>query len=123
MSKQPDALRLADDLTKYLGGNTATQAAAELRRLSAENQRLYAQHASVVSDYEGAVVALKAQHDELLAALRLMLASHDATCPGEECQLSGVDLARAAIAKAQQLLEVTPAQMAHAEAIAKREQT
>ena len=31
--------------------------------------------------------------------------------------------ARAAIAKAQQLPEVTPAQMAHAEAIAKREQT
>ena len=69
MSKQSEALRLADDLTKYLGGNTATQAASELRRLSAENQRLYAQHASVVSDYEGAVVALKAQRDELLEAL------------------------------------------------------
>lgn len=31
--KQPEALRLADDLVKHLGGNTAHQAAAELRRL------------------------------------------------------------------------------------------
>ena len=37
----------------------------------------------------------------LYEALRLMLASHDATCAGEECQLCGVDLARAAIAKAE----------------------
>lgn len=34
-------------------------------------------------------------------ALRLMLASHDSTCAGEECQLCGVDLARVAIAKAE----------------------
>ena len=33
---QPEALRLADDLAKYLGGNTATKASAELRRLHAE---------------------------------------------------------------------------------------
>lgn len=38
---------------------------------------------------------------DLLAALKLMLASHDATCKGEECQISGIDLARAAIAKAE----------------------
>ena len=31
--KQPEALRLADDLVKHLGGNTAHQAADELRRL------------------------------------------------------------------------------------------
>jgi hypothetical protein len=40
MSTQPEALRLADALIKYLGGNTATQAAAELRRLHAENESL-----------------------------------------------------------------------------------
>ena len=40
MSEQPTALRLADALTKYLGGNTATQAAAELRRLHVVNQVL-----------------------------------------------------------------------------------
>lgn len=33
MEKLPEALRLADDLVKHLGGNTAHQAAAELRRL------------------------------------------------------------------------------------------
>ena len=71
MTTQPTALRLADDLAKYLGGNTATKAAAELRRQHEENQRLYAQHASVVSDYEKAVVALKAQRDALLEALKL----------------------------------------------------
>jgi len=40
MSTQPEALRLADALTKYLGGNTATQAAAELRRLHEVNGEL-----------------------------------------------------------------------------------
>ncbi len=40
MSEQPTALRLADALTKYLGGNTATQAAAELRRLHSVNTEL-----------------------------------------------------------------------------------
>ena len=39
---QPEALRLADTLEKHLGGNTATQAAAELRRLHAVNQELLA---------------------------------------------------------------------------------
>ena len=35
-----EALRLADELTRYLGcGGTASQAATELRRLHAENQR------------------------------------------------------------------------------------
>jgi hypothetical protein len=39
---QPEALKLADTLEKHLGGNTATQAAAELRRLHAVNQELLA---------------------------------------------------------------------------------
>ena len=37
---------------------------------------------------------------ELLAALELILKTHDLTCKGEECQISGIDLGRAAIAKA-----------------------
>jgi hypothetical protein len=37
---QPEALRLADALEKHLGGNTATQAAAELRRLHKVNKEL-----------------------------------------------------------------------------------
>jgi hypothetical protein len=40
MTEQPTALRLADNLIKYLGGNTATQAAAELRRLHAQRDAL-----------------------------------------------------------------------------------
>ena len=40
MTTQPEPLRLADALTKHLGGNTATQAAAELRRLHEANQEL-----------------------------------------------------------------------------------
>ena len=77
---QPEALRLADELSKsHLNHYVNHAAAAELRRLA----------------------KVEAQRDELLAALKLMLASHDATCLGEECQLSGVDLARAAIAKAE----------------------
>ena len=82
---QPEALRLADALRDSVetdgewSQEQVVAAAAELRRLA----------------------KVEAQRDELLAALKLMLASHDATCPGEECQLSGVDLARAAIAKAE----------------------
>jgi hypothetical protein len=40
MSEQSTALRLADQLIAYLGGNTAAQAAAELRRLHALNREM-----------------------------------------------------------------------------------
>jgi hypothetical protein len=40
MTEQPNALRLADQLIAYLGGNTAAQAAAELRRLHSVNTEL-----------------------------------------------------------------------------------
>ena len=42
MTKQPDALRLADVLANHLGGNTANEAAAELRRLHEVNTELLA---------------------------------------------------------------------------------
>ena len=38
----PETLRLADTLEKHLGGNTATKAADELRRLHEVNQELLA---------------------------------------------------------------------------------
>lgn len=40
MTTQPEALRLADALGKHLGGNTATKAADELRRLHKVNTEL-----------------------------------------------------------------------------------
>ena len=81
MADQERALRLADALTKYLGGNTATQAAAELRRLHALN-------------------------GELLEALKLALSAHGVMLlsdpPQEAWKTYGVEQkARAAIAKAE----------------------
>ena len=40
MTTQPETLRLADTLEKHLGGNTATKAADELRRLHKVNTEL-----------------------------------------------------------------------------------
>lgn len=37
---------------------------------------------------------------DLLAALEIILMTHDLSCKGEDCQISGIDLARVAIAKA-----------------------
>ena len=37
----------------------------------------------------------------LLAALKLIVQTHDMTCKGEDCGISGIDLAKAAIAKAE----------------------
>jgi hypothetical protein len=44
---------------------------------------------------------VKAAAPEMLQALKMLLESHDRTCNGEGCQLSGIDLARAAVAKAE----------------------
>lgn len=44
---------------------------------------------------------LIAAAQDMRYALKLILQSHDETCKGEECLLSGIDLARAAIAKAE----------------------
>ena len=96
---QPTALYLADVIANDPCSKAHHDAAAaELRRLHDDYENALKHFAEVVDGYK----QMAAQRDELLAALKLMLASHDATCPGEECQLSGVDLARAAIAKAQQ---------------------
>jgi len=67
---KPEALRLADALEAYWAGanghDRERQAAAELRRLHAENQRLCAQHANLLLDTRCA----KAQRDALLVALK-----------------------------------------------------
>jgi hypothetical protein len=36
----------------------------------------------------------------LYSALRMIVESHDATCPGESCGIMGIDLARAALERA-----------------------
>jgi len=66
---QPEALRLADALEKHLGGNTATQAAAELRRLHIEVQQLKSDLSEEVL-ISNAILETK---DELLAALQAIL--------------------------------------------------
>lgn len=67
---QPEALRLADDLLKYLGGNTATKAAAELRRLHEDYENALKHFAEAIDGYK----QMAAQRDELLEALRALMA-------------------------------------------------
>jgi predicted nuclease with TOPRIM domain len=95
MSKQPDALRLAEDMLNCSFGRTVTvqNAAEELRRLHAKNADLEEAVRlllTVVSERD----RLEAQRDELLEALKTLDANPD--------MLSAWLQARAAIAKAQQ---------------------
>lgn len=105
MKQQPEALRLADaledDLTGYDGlsipgfcQNIANEAAAELRRLHAENEAAHC----VGIQQERDLMAVEAQRDELLEALQMYLV--DASEP--ECAIWRhiQQKARAAIAKA-----------------------
>jgi hypothetical protein len=86
MSAQPEALRLADELTRYLGcGGTASQAAAELRRLHqfAEDQigRATAAEAALQMTkvtHALKIAAVEAQRDALLEALRRIAGRCDA---------------------------------------------
>ena len=87
---QPEALRLADDLAKYLGGNTATQAAAELRRQHEEIKLLRERHRGDNVEY----TRMLTQRDELLAALERSRGQWIHSVNAEQCL--------AAIAKAQQ---------------------
>jgi len=50
MSRQADALRLADELESYVGRPVCTEAAAELRRLHASNAELLAALYDMVED-------------------------------------------------------------------------
>ena len=72
MEKLPEALRLADDLVKHLGGNTAHQAAAELRRLQHdlnEANHLAVYQSQRAMDYSGAFMRQKNLNAELVEAL------------------------------------------------------
>ena len=86
---KPEALRLADALLKHLGGNTATQAAAELRRLHDESEMRAAAYSSAC----GELRKVEAQCDALLEALK------DATKTIEHLgyPLAAIERARAAI--------------------------
>jgi hypothetical protein len=56
MSTQPEAIRLADALDRWHEGVFPVEAAAELRRLHAENERLE----KLCYDYLGELTALRA---------------------------------------------------------------
>jgi hypothetical protein len=64
-ANRPEALRLADQLIAYLGGNTAAQAADELRRLHHNNQVLKDALWRACGDDEEAVNATIACEGEL----------------------------------------------------------
>jgi hypothetical protein len=96
------ALRLADQLIAYLGGNTAAQAAAELRRLHAENERLHQINQShemklSVRGYEIQIEDLRLAHAELHALNGELL---EALKYHQE-QTRPIERTRAAIAKAE----------------------
>ena len=69
MSEQPEALRLADELERWLlvSAKTRLEAAAELRRLHEANQKLQQQLGEAVWNYGEKVRA----NQELLEALKL----------------------------------------------------
>ena len=84
VNKQPEALRLADALDAVNTNNAdsllvqmaARSAAAELRRLHAENEDYGATCDHLIrenAEHIGEIVALKEQRDELLEALHLAL--------------------------------------------------
>lgn len=73
MTTQPEALRLADELEEYVDGAVAMTAAAELRRLHAENETLRAANEAFGKRQEWwneRMVILEQQRDALLAMLR-----------------------------------------------------
>lgn len=99
---QSEALRLADSY-EATGLSGHIKAAAELRRLHAENEdfRATCDHLTRENAEQiGEIVALKEQRDELLAALR-RIADTSANQSGTGAPwVHWVDQARAAIAKA-----------------------
>jgi hypothetical protein len=106
MTAQPEALRLADELTKYLGGNTATQAARELRRLHEEVELLAKACDKIRVMHREEIKPLLDVHSlnlELLEALKSIMNTVDrhAQLGLEPAKNSPVAKARAAIKKAE----------------------
>ena len=112
--KQPEALRLADVFDKEgyaVFTDDMWKAAAELRRLHAENSDFRATIDHLTRENAGQIgeiVALKEQRDELLEALRMNAQSlawlANGKCrgfhPGLPTADESLDAARSAIAKA-----------------------
>jgi len=101
MSNQPEALMLADELADYSEGPyTAVvleQAAAELRRLHAENEELRrCAEVEEVEKYAAANRRLYALNGELLESLKECL-----NCEFAVTDKAAISKARAAIAKAE----------------------
>ena len=72
--QQPEALRLADLIDANLAGAGDAEISSELRRLHAENEDYGATIDYLTcenAEQIGEIVALKEQHDELLAVLRM----------------------------------------------------
>ena len=65
-AKQPEALRLADELEEYVDGATARTAAAELRRLYEANEAFGKRQ----EWWNDRMCELEKQRDELLEALK-----------------------------------------------------
>ena len=101
--KQPEALRLADWLELHAIDGIERKAAAELRRLQAENEDFRATINHLTrenAEQIGEIVALKEQRDELLAALRRITDTSANESGTGAPWVHWVDQARAAIAKA-----------------------
>jgi len=97
MSKQPEALRLAEWFEGGYGG-CESEAAAELRRLHEENQKLQQQLGESVWNYGEKVRT----NQELLAALKELVAQHEASFFTAQVSGAAMTNARAAIAKGEQ---------------------
>ena len=82
--QQPEALRLAGILRDHYFYSDTNEAAAELRRLHAENEDYGATIDYLTcenAEQIGEIVALKEQRDELLEALkRIAMAAEAAVC-------------------------------------------
>lgn len=92
---QPEALRLADRLeSNFIRTQVELEAAAELRRLVAENKLLHQRHHDDNVEY----MRVLAQRDELLEALKEIVEASDS----DEWNAVSTMKARAAIAKAEE---------------------
>lgn len=105
MKTQPEALRLADELDAYHTRSCHKEAAAELRRLHAENERLKTvpmkyQRMEFNAQLQAENERLIAQRDALLEALKEIVDAADGT--GWDQLDASFSKARAAIKAAEE---------------------
>lgn len=100
MSEQPAALRLAGQLDDPANAkiHLLPYVSSELRRLHEENQKLQQQLGEAVWNYGEKVRA----NQELLAALKELVAQHEASFFTAQVSGAAMTNARAAIAKGEQ---------------------